>query len=288
MAKKHEEKEEKVEKETLREIIEDGEKEETETPEVEEETKQEEPVETDKPDEPDEPVETKKPAEPEVPVEEVAEDIKTEVQEDYKKKVLEAIGITSKDEKEAKKEGYQSPWEKRGDEKPATWREALEAGAELAEYKRQVKEKEVQEAKEKSEKETKEAQEAFNAKQNQVWDGQLADLREKGRIPKVDAKVQEKITKNETLTDEDRKDPGLVAQRNLFETMYKVSVERQKEGKAQVNDLIHVYHEYFQTKKPAGATAPVSGGKPGVSTGKDDMSYEEMHNTPIHKIVTRP
>lgn len=266
------------------EIIKEG-KDPKEPVEGEETEKEEEPKEEpkEKPKEETE-KEPKEPAkEPVVPLKEIAEEIKKKTQEDYKKKVLDAIGITSEEEEKAKEEGYVSPWEKRGEDKPATWKEAVEAGAELAEFKRKEAEKVAKVKEEKTLAQIEEQNKNINAD----WNKQLDALREKERIPKIAPKVLKKMEAKGTLTDEDRKDPGLVVQRELFEIMYQVSVEREKQSQSPIRDLFHIYHEYYvPKKKQPGATAPVSAGKPGAPIGSEDkMDYPTLHKTGFDTII---
>lgn len=201
---------------------------------------------------------------------EIADQVKKEVEE----KLRSAFGLTPEEQEQAREEGYQPPWEKRGDAQPADWHEVMEAGAELAEWRRAQKEKADEEARQESQK----AEEERTKQLNEYWDDQLADLRKTGKIPAI-------------ANPDDPTDPGRVAQRELFETMYQVSQTRQQEGKPTVNNLKEIYYEHYQPKKssqPPGADAPVGGAINGTPASTDDeYTHEEIRKTPLHELVKR-
>lgn len=259
MAKK---KKEEIKDETIREIVEEDVK------EVDE-----------KVDEPEEDVkETPKketpPKEPEVTPEEIAKEAEAKAETKVKQDVLKALGVTKDEKKEAEDKGWKTPWDKRGEKNPADWKEALDASADLAEFRRvKAEELRAEEAKVVAERKKEQL-----SNLNKFWDTQLTELRTLGKIPKIGKEVQAKIKKNEQLTPEELKDPGLVTQKELVETMYSVGEEREKQGKPIIHNLKEIYYEHYESKdnQPPGADAPVSGGTSAVATGKDEpLDYEK-------------
>jgi hypothetical protein len=90
------------------------------------------------------------------------------------------------------------------------------------------------------------------------------------RLPAVADEIQEKLTKNQPLTDDDRKDPGIEARKRLFELG-----NEHKE-----TNLELVYFKYYlpeQQKNPPGADAPVIGNAKTTSKNTGEYSYEELH-----------
>lgn len=218
--------------------------------------------------------------------EEIKKEAKEEAKAETQDQILKAIGITQEEKDQAEEEGWQTPWEKRGENKPASWQEAVEAGADLADFKRKQEEKEVVKEQEQAEAAKNERREQLN----KYWDEQLEELRSLGKLPDFDEKVKEKISKNQPLTEEEREDPGLVAQVNLVGKMNEVAQQRRAEGKTPIYNLKEIYYEHFEGKGNvrAGADAPVSGGRTSVkpsSNEEDDMTYEELHKSDFESLI---
>lgn len=271
-----EEKKEEVDEivpEAVKEFLGDDEPKE-EPPKEKEEAPEEKPAE--------EPVE-----EPAVPLEEVVEEVKTKTREEVKADVLKALGVTEEEKAEVEEAGYKTPWEKRNEDRPADWGEVLDAGAELQEFRAADRERKAEEV---AKKEAEKAQEE-NVAINAEWDAQLDYLRAEGSIPGINPDIKKKLDEGKSLTVEERKDPGLAAQADVIETMYKVAQERETEGKKPIADIVHIFNRYYKpkNKQPAGAKAPVSGGKKSVATGEpEELSYDELHNTPFEGLVNMP
>jgi hypothetical protein len=228
--------------------------------------------------------------EPEKDLDEYKDEIKQEAKEEARletqQQILKAIGVTKGEKDEAEEAGWQTPWEKRGESKPKSWQEAVEAGADLADFRKQaedkVKEKEIKQA----ETAKKEQQEQYN----KYWDEQLEDLRRAGKIPDLSDEVKEKVTKGQPLSEEERKDPGLNAQVNLINTMTEVSKQRRAANKPPIYNLKEIFYEHYTETKAqrAGADAPVSGGKTSVKpapSGDDDMTYEQLKKSSFEDII---
>jgi len=242
-------------------------------------TEEKKPSEPQPPEEEPQPVEEKVKVEEkkeEIPLEEAIEDVKTKAREEYKEEVLKALGVSETTKKEAEDAGFKFAWEERGEDKPATWREQSEETNRLYEFNRAEAEKvETQKRAEESK-----VQEADTLAVNQEWDRQTEYLRESGIIPGVAPEIKAKQDAGKRLTTEDKKDPGLKAIAEIWDKMAEIATEREEKGLKPIGDMVHVYNRYIlpNKKKPAGANAPVSGGKKSVSQGTDDeMSYNELH-----------
>jgi hypothetical protein len=222
----------------------------------------------------EEPKEETPPAEEapkEEPKEEPAPDpekIAQEVQKEFADKILNAIGITPEEEKKAEEEGLVAPWVKEG-RTPKSYEEVAEWGAEVAEHKRSLKEAEVQ----KQQEEQKKTQEETNKKWNDYWDSQIEDLRSQGKLPKIE-------------NADDPNDPGRVAQRDLFEQMYKLN---QRPNAQPISSLKEVYYEHYQPRKqnqPPGADAPISGGTKVVETlSGGEFSYADIAGKDFYELA---
>lgn len=213
--------------------------------------------------------------EPTVPLEEIIEEVKAKTREEVKAEILKGLGITAEEKKVAEEKGFKFPWEKRGEDAPATWLEHSEGTLEFQEFRKAEKDKVTIE---------QQKQELFIAKEREVavnteWDAQLDYLRSEGLIPEVAPELQVKIKEGKILTKQEREDPGLKAQSGIFETMYTLSQERELLGQSPLVDIVHVFNRYYKpTKKPAGAAAPVSGGStPTAKSENEDISYGELH-----------
>ena len=127
----------------------------------------------------------------------------------------------------------------------------------------------------------------YEKKYEDKLDRQLKPLVEEGIIPSVDSSIQEKLSKGKVLSKEEREDPGLKARAEIFETMYVVAQQREAEQKPPIADAIHIYSRYIakKDKKPAGHSAPVSGGRKAVVTPEEDMSYEELKKASFEDLI---
>lgn len=277
---KEEEKEE-VKEETIRDVVEEAH---AETDETQTEEASEEPVEKETEEEAPPKEEEKDTG---VDAQEVADAAKEKGKEEVKQEILKALGVTQEEKTEAEEAGYQTPWEKRGEARPKDWQEAVEAGADLADFRRQEAEKKVQEEQKAEQLQAEQTREQLN----KYWDRQLDELRNAERIPQIDEKIKAKLASGEPLTKEEMKDPGIVAQQELFETMHKVGSDRQQKGQDVIYNLKEIYYEFYDKKKPeskqpAGADAPISGGqKTPISQPSEDIDYSEIHKTDMEEII---
>lgn len=239
-----------VEEEVVEEeVVEDNDDEDVvteEAPEVEEEPVKEEPFD----------------------VEEFKKSTVEETQKVVLGKIAESLGLTKEEKVEAKDE-LVPPWEQRGEEKPRSWKEHAEYSADLAQWKRQKDEEQIAKVQEENEKEAVES----NKKWNDYWDSELDDLVKTGKIPAI-------------KDPEDNKDEGKQARVKLFAKMQEIGIKRRSEGKPPITSVKLVYYEHYNDGEPAGAAAPVSFGKKGVSTGKsdDDYTYAEIHSKSIDQL----
>jgi hypothetical protein len=206
---------------------------------------------------------------------------------DAKKEVLDKIkssfGMTDEEEKEMEDKGLVPPWEKEK-RTPRTYREIAEFSAELAEHR----EKKRQDEAKKQQDEMEKQRQVSERQLNDIWDEQLEDLRDTGKIPKIDPVVVSKIKAGKPLSDVEAKDPGLSAQRDLFNKMYEVAEVRRKAGKPVSTNLKEIYYEHYQTPKksqPAGDDAPVSGGASKITENDEDYSWKDIHSSSFHDIV---
>jgi len=192
-----------------------------------------------------------------------ASKIETEVAEKVAKKVqddlVEKITGGKKEEK----------WQ------PLSYEEIKEATKKetLDEFQKMEKEKEAKT------KETEKTAEAERGKRmtewNKHWDNQLTELAKDNRIPQVAKEIQEKLTKNETLTDDDRKDEGLQARVKMFQLG--------RENKE--SNLELVYYKYYNKKQKA-TTAPVFGSQKSVNSSEpEDFTYESINKSSFDEIV---
>lgn len=243
-----------------------GKKKEEETP-TEEPKKEETPVEETTADETTDETSTDEVDEtPEVEVS--PEDIAVSVKNEFTQKILDAIGVSPK---EAEDQDLMPPWEKE-QRNPKNYGEIAEWSSQLAEKRLDLRRQEEQDRANEEADKTEQNTKSYNSALNSAWDEQLGEMRESGLIPQVDEAIAAKLGSGKKLNEEERSDPGLSAQRRLFELMYKVSIDRQKEGKKPVTSLKEVYYEHFNkdTDQPVGADAPVSGGEKVVTVGRSN------------------
>jgi hypothetical protein len=249
---------------------------------LEEDVPEEEPVEEEKEEEPveEEPApepEPEEPPEPDVPLEEVIETTT--------KKVMESAGISQEEQKELEEEGFKFAWEERGEDRPQSWKEQSQETIRLMKWQDEKKAAEMQETEKQA---IADAQERTK-RINMMWDRQLDELRDDGYIPQVNPDIKQKLADGKRLTKEEMEDPGLQAQHNIIETMYNKSIESQEKGEQPITDIHNIYHRFIrpnQKKKPAGASAPVSGGRKSVPQETEkELSYDELHNMDFEDIV---
>jgi len=245
----------------------------------------EEPPKEEKPKEPV--VEPEKPEveEAEIPLEEITAEVVKKTKEEVKADILKAIGMTEEEKKAVEELGYKTPWEKRGEDAPKTWPEVIEAAAEYQAFKKEQQEEELSEKQKQEMVAVKERETTINAE----WDSQLDYLRSEGLIPQIDEKIQKKLKEGKTLTVQERSDPGLQAQAGIFEAMYNVAQERELMSQSPVVDVVHVFNRYYKKPtKPAGASAPVSGGNIPISNKEEELPYEKLHGASFEELVKSP
>lgn len=215
--------------------------------------------------------------EPKIDLEEEARKIK----EDVVNRVRTSLGLTDEEVKQTEDEGIEAPWvkEKRT---PKTYEEVAEYAADLAEWKRQQAEKKAAALKEEQDKRQSQSRQQIES----MWDEQLEDLRSTGKLPKVSDSIAAKMKKGGQLTEDEKRDPGIQAQKRLFEAMADVNVKRQQDGKPMVVNLKEVFYEHYKEKKqPAGADAPVSGGSTGVNPDTGDFKYSDIAGKDFYGII---
>ncbi|HEX9060837.1 MAG TPA: hypothetical protein VF941_11715 [Clostridia bacterium] len=139
--------------------------------------------------------------------------------------------------------------------------------------------KEVDEE-ERRQKEAKVQQEETTKKNEQVlhgeWDRQLGILIEQGSIPKV-------------INKDDENDPGMVAQKNLFEALNAYAKEQQAEGKPVSLNLVEAFMSphYAKLTKQPGKDAPINGARKSVSgNDKPVLNYlNDIHNKDLSELL---
>lgn len=191
--------------------------------------------------------EPEKPMEKEIDVSEVKEELKKEVKEEISAEVKDELvkSITGKTEEEIEEK---TPWAKEG-RTPKDYDEIATWAKDQAKTELQKEDEEVK-------KKTEEKEKANLEYWNKTWDTQLEGLEKEGKIPKVENK-------------EDPNDAGLKARKDLF-----VAANENKEYNLEL-----VYYKHYDKKKqPAGADAPVSGGRKSVSKEPEgEFKYSEIH-----------
>jgi hypothetical protein len=206
----------------------------------------------------------------EVDVEKITETATKRAEERVAQRLLDALGVTKEEKTQAEWEGLIPPWEKEG-RNPKSYKEVAEFSAQLAEWKLE----QTQKAKEEEEEQAKEQQKQTNEQWNKYWDDQLDELVASGKLPKVE-------------DSKDPNDPGVVARKVLFQSMFDISQERLQQGKPAVTSLKEIFYEHYKdpNAQPAGYDAPISLGKRAVSTGeKADYSYNDIHGSSYSEII---
>jgi hypothetical protein len=186
-------------------------------------------------------------------------------------KIASALGLSPEEADKAKDEGLVPPWEKRGEDRPKSWKEQAEYSADLAVWKQDQAKKAAEEAEAKAKDEEKQKTESWN----KHWDEQLDDLVATGKLAKVENK-------------DDPNDRGVVERKALWQKMYDVNQQRLAEGKQAISSLKEIYYEHYQdpNAQPAGADAPVSLGRNGGTSGNaTDYSYDDIHKASFEQII---
>lgn len=199
-----------------------------------------------------------------------------EVSEESAKKILEQVTKQKEPETEVEPELI-SPWAKEG-RTPKDYEEI----ADWAVEKKRLLDERSAKAAQIAQAAQSEAQKAANEQEisrfNAYVDSQIGELIEAGKIPAVE---------NSLNPD----DPGIVARKQLFQTMLDVNLERQKSGKQPIYSVKEIYYEHFANapvaeEEPAGADAPVSPGKAAPSGEPKEVSYNEIHRKSLFDILT--
>lgn len=117
---------------------------------------------------------------------------------------------------------------------------------------------------------TKKKKDAADLKKwDTYWKGQVTKLTEEGYLPKPPEEIQKKLDDSKTLTEDEMKDPSMVARANVYE----------KAREIKESNLELVYHRDIRGKPQSpGAQAPVLGTRKGVAPPPSDeeFSYEDI------------
>lgn len=212
-----------------------------------------------------EPDKEEKPAAPPIDVEALKEEVKTASKEEAVKEVTEKITNALNP-----KEDNRPSWEKEG--RNPTYKEALDYVRDSIKKEQDQKEQEKENKSKAEEEEKTKRQEEYKRSLNEMWDIQIEELRESGKIPKIENK-------------DDKNDPGIIAEKELAEAAIEYNKERDE--KHQDWNLKSVYYEVYQNKnkQPAGYDAPVSMGKKSVENGKKELTYDEIHKSSFDDIL---
>jgi len=216
------------------------------------------------------PVVPETPATPETTEEDLEIDT-TQIEAEVTKKVTEKLlkSLTGGSEEDVTSAtGEQSPWAKEG-RNPRDYDEIAEWTTQLA-----LKRQEEARTKEVEENEAKEA-EASKLQQeravafNKYWDGQLNELYEADKLPKIEDA-------------ENENDLGIKARKSLFTKMIEVNEQRVKDGKEPIYSLKEIYYEHPINEEP-GMSAPVSAGRGSVPA--EGEGYEYVGNKSFFDIL---
>lgn len=200
---------------------------------------------------------------------EIESNLRGSIEQEVSGKVVEklksAFGLEEKEEKK-------TPWDKEG--RNPTWTEALEYVA------NQTKEQLAAEAEAEAQKEAQEKAKAQEVEKstveqwNKYWDTQLTELEADGLMPKIESDKED--------------DPGRKARVALFETMHRVSSEREAKGLPAVTNLYEVRTRFYKdpTAQPAGADAPISGTRTASTADEGKtFTYADIRNSSIEDLV---
>ena len=199
--------------------------------------------------------------------------IKQEVKDEAVKAAKEDLAKTLTGEPAEEK----SPWEKEG-RRPRDYKEVADWSKEQT-----LKEIDVRDAKKKEEadkavKETKQADKDKEKKWGKYWDEQFKELVEEGKIPGINEDVQRKMDKGQTLTQEEREDPGVRARAEIWD----------EARKSKESNLRLVYFEHIKGKEDVGVDAPVFGSRRSSKPvlDKADYTYEQTRDDSVEDILT--
>ncbi len=187
---------------------------------------------------------------------EKAEKIATEKLEAYKKDLSARLTGESTDPNAPS-------WTKRGEEKPADWKEVDQR---IDEKAKKIATEIITEA---TTKQKVDADNAYKSNQDKwrqkqtMFDSEFHALQAAGVVPEYSKEVQDKLNKGEKLSREEfDKDPGLTARREIYETAEQHGVTPST-----------AYKNYY--KQSAGAKAPVFGAGSGFHQESKEHTYEE-------------
>jgi hypothetical protein len=212
---------------------------------------------------------------------EIADDIRQE-KEIIKKEAKEEAVQAAKDDLvktltgEPKEE--QAPWEKEG-RRPRDYKEVASWGKDQALKEMKSEQVEKDEEAKKVSAANKKVESNKQKKYDEYWEKQLTELTEEGKIPAPGEDVQRKLDKGQTLTSEDKEDPGMRARAEIF--------EKARESKETNLRLVYFEHVKDKPESSAGATAPVLGASRASRPveEKAGYSYEDVHNVPVDDIL---
>lgn len=216
--------------------------------------------------------EEKMPFDPEKFAEETANKVKDKLAEEENKKIEEA----KQAELKAKMEDEMIPIFEREGRNPVDYSEVVRESNRIAELKfekmlleRENKAKQEQEEISKIKEAELARSKQFEADFNKMIDEELDELRTSEKLPKI-------ADANDPL------DEGVKATKELFRTMKEVNEKRVKEGQTPITSVSRIFNNYYKPtpSQPAGADAPVSGGRGVVDKGESDdgvMPYQKMH-----------
>lgn len=224
-------------------------------------------------------------------IEEAVPDIKEEIRSEIVDDIKEEREITKKEAKDeavkaaqedlqkkltGEPEEEKTPWTKEG-RQPRDYDEVAEVIK-----KQTLTAVEAQEAKKvaeqaKAAKDEKASEAKTEKKWTEHWETQLRELVEEKKIPGVSEDIQRKMDKGQTLTAEDRQDPGVVARAEIWEAA--------KENKER--NLRLVYFEHIKDKSDVGGDAPVFGSRRAAKPAeeKTEYTYEETRDDSIDEIL---
>jgi len=166
-------------------------------------------------------------------------------------------------------------WESRGKKQPDNYSEMFaesdrRADAKIEAYKKEVENSRVAEQEARTKREEDKRQQDLKSMEDRrkSFDSDWYSLMEQGKMPKMADDIKEMVNKGQKLTQEQiDNDEGLVARKKLMNTV-------QQSGKS---TKVAFYEDY--EKLPAGAKAPVLGGRPSTPASKkskDDYTYDEI------------
>lgn len=211
----------------------------------------------------------------EIDIEEMEKRVSEKVQKETVEKITKALTGEKAEEEQvsAYKKFANETWKKEG--RNPTYEEALEFVSEQAVEALEKRQAEKIQKEEETKKTQEKAQAEREANLNKYIDSELEDLIGKGKIPAITNK-------------DDENDPGVRARRAIFQAMLDVNKERTAEGKDPIYSPKIIYYEHYKapTQQPAGADAPVFGGKSGSVASEDNkFNYNDIHKKSFMDIM---